>query len=343
MAWQDLFEGTPPPAITTSTVSQQGLPAWYQEYIRGVTAKGLNEADWRTQVMRQSPYPEERIAGFNPDQVKGFDAVRQNQAAWQPNYQGAQTAAGNIASAAQPWLDQGQQSVGALQQAASQMWPQNYQSYMNPYQSQVVDEIARLGNRNFQENMLPQIDSTFVGAGQFGSSRNAEILGRAMRDTQRDITGQQSQALQQGWNTSANIFNQDMSRNMQGLQQAGNLASNLGTLASGAQDTQAGRLAGLSTQGQQQYATDAAQLGAIGDQQQAMQQRFMDQRYNDYVEQRDAGMNNLAWANSLARGAQLPTSSEQTYTGPGSYYSASPLSSLAAAGTTFKGATTGNK
>lgn len=340
MAWQDLFEGTPPAALTSTTVTQQGLPAWYQELTRGVAAKGLNEADWRTDTMRNNPYPDQRIADFQQDQISGFDTVRQNQNAWQTPMQGAMGAAGNIANAVNPYLAQGNTAVGGLQAAAGQNWPTNYAQYMNPYMSQVTDEIARLGNRNFQENLMPQIDSSFVGAGQYGSTRNADIMGRAMRDTQRDITGQQSQALQQGWNSSANIFNQDQGRNIQAMQQSGALASNLGTLASGAQETQAARQGALSGQLQNQYATQAGQMGAIGQQQQDLQQRYLDQNYNDYVEQRDAGMNNLAWANQLTRGMQLPTASNQTFSQQGGATGASPLASLAAAGAAYRGATT---
>lgn len=340
MAWQDLFEGTPPAAMTSTAVTQQGLPAWYQELTRGVAAKGLNEADWRTDTMRNNPYPDQRIADFQTDQVSGFDTVRQNQNAWQAPMQGAMGAAGNIANAVNPYLAQGNTAVGGLQAAAGQNWPTNYAQYMNPYMSQVTDEIARLGNRNFQENLMPQIDSSFVGAGQYGSTRNADIMGRAMRDTQRDITGQQSQALQQGWNTSANIFNQDQGRNIQAMQQSGALASNLGTLASGAQETQAARQGALAGQVQNQYGTQAGQLGVIGQQQQDLQQRYLDQNYNDYVEQRDAGMNNLAWANQLTRGMQLPTAATQTVSQQGGASGPSPLASLAAAGAAYRGATT---
>jgi len=78
-------------------------------------------------------------------------------------------------------------------------------SYMSPYTSGVVDEIGRLGSRNLVENVIPNINNTFIGSGQFGSDRNAKTIGNAIRDASRDIAGQQSAALQQGYGQAASF------------------------------------------------------------------------------------------------------------------------------------------
>lgn len=71
----------------------------------------------------------------------------------------------------------------------------NMARYMNPYTQGVTSEIARLGNRNLMENVLPNINSTFVGAGQFGSTRNGDFVNRAIRDSGESILGAQSKVL----------------------------------------------------------------------------------------------------------------------------------------------------
>ena len=325
MALGDLFEGSAPPAVSTATVSQQNLPAWYQEYARGLTAKGLNFANTDYQ-----PYGNDRIADFNADQRVGFSDTRNNQGAWQPGVTGAMQAGQGIVGAAQPGLQAAGAAVTGLQGNANQAWPANSAAYMNPYQSQVVNEIARLGNQNFTENLMPQIDSSFVGAGQFGSTRNADIMGRALRDTQQNITGQQSQALQGGWNTSANIFNQDQSRGNQALSSAGGIGNQMAQTAAAAQDSQAGRLGALGSLQSQLGYTDAGQLNAIGGQQQGQTQRNMDMAYNDFQNQRDWDKNQLGFASNLTRGMQMPTSTAQVSNGPASYYA--PSTAQAATG-----------
>ena len=83
---------------------------------------------------------------------------------------------------------------GALGQYAT--WNANQQQqFMNPYVQNVVNEQARLSNQNLFENVIPQVNSTFTGAGQFGSSRNADFMNRAVRDQQYNLQGQQGQTL----------------------------------------------------------------------------------------------------------------------------------------------------
>ncbi len=83
---------------------------------------------------------------------------------------------------------------GALGQYA-QWNQQNQQQFMNPYVNNVVNEQARLSNQNFNEQVVPGINSTFAGAGQFGSTRNADFMNRAVRDQQYNLAGQQGQTL----------------------------------------------------------------------------------------------------------------------------------------------------
>lgn len=106
------------------------------------------------------------------------------------------------------------------------------QQYMSPYTSAVVNEIARLGNKNFSETVMPQIQSAMLGSGQFGSTRNASALGTAAVNNQQNILGQQAQSLESGYTTAGNLFNQDANRHQQQQQMQADTALQGGQLVS---------------------------------------------------------------------------------------------------------------
>jgi hypothetical protein len=166
----------------------------------------------------------------------------------------------DIVGAAQPYMNQaGQTTAQALSeralaaanpylQAAGQTAASQVGQYMNPYQTGVMDVIAKQGARNLTENIMPGVSDAFIKAGQFGSSRMGEMGSRAIRDTQEAILNQQAQAAQQGYGqalgaaqadlarqaglagTVGSISGADLSRIMQGGSQYGNLAQTAGQL-----------------------------------------------------------------------------------------------------------------
>jgi hypothetical protein len=140
-------------------------------------------------------------------------------------------AGGNFGSrAAQPYFDQsaGMSGAGAANPLVSRgtgSWTDNSAAYMSPYTQQVTDRIAQLGQRNLSENLLPAVNKTFIGGGQFGSRRNSDFTNRAVRDANESILGQQAQALESGYKTAADIYGQDASRQLQGGLGLGQLTS----------------------------------------------------------------------------------------------------------------------
>lgn len=253
-----------------------GPPDWYQQYMQGIAGRGVELAD-RGYI----PYTGERQADFTQAQRDYFGGVRANQGDWQPAYRGAMGA-----------------YQGALQDAnaPTRNWTDSWQSYMSPYTQGVVNEISRLGNRNLQENLLPQINDSFIGGGGFGSTRNAEMIGRAMRDTQRDISGQQSMALQQGYGTAANIFGADANRSLAGQQLAAQTGMGVGQ-----------GLGALGQLRQNMGYMDAGMLGTIGAQQQAHNQTGMDIGYQEFLQQRDQPWQTLGNLRNLMTGANVGT------------------------------------
>lgn len=151
--------------------------------------------------------------------------------------------------------------------------------YMSPYQTGVMDVIAKQGARNLSENLLPGVSDAFIKAGQFGGTRMGEFGSRALRDTQESVLNQQAQLANQGYGqalsasqadlarqaqlagTVGSISGADLSRILQGAGQYQNLASTAGGLT--AQQMQ--NLASLGQtqtgagQAQQQFGLSAAQ------------------------------------------------------------------------------------
>jgi hypothetical protein len=171
-----LFGGSSPSSLTqTLSDTSNSLPGWLQEYTRAIAGQGTAVAGQEYQNYSAPTNVQDygagtRIAGFDPAQMQAYGQVTQN--------------VGNY----QPYLD-----------TASQTVPQAVGQYMNPYIDSVVNRIGELGQRNLSENLLPQVNQTFTGAGQFGGSRNEEFTNRAVRDANESILGQQASALQTGY------------------------------------------------------------------------------------------------------------------------------------------------
>ncbi len=172
---------------------------------------------------------------------------------------------GSSLAAANPYIQQstsptGLQAASPFLGAASQTFPGAVQDYMSPYTQQVTDRIAQLGERNLKENLLPSISDQFVRAGQFGSAQQRDVVGRALRDTNESVLGQQAQALEQGYGTAGQLFNQDQSR-LAGLAgTAGGLGTSQQQILQGAGNT----LGGLSGSDLSRQLSAGQTIGQLG-------------------------------------------------------------------------------
>lgn len=319
----DLFNGTPVTAPgtvqnqwsdsvtqtsgggSTSSYSTNNLPGWYTDFQKNLTGAATNVV----QGAAGQPVPHQQQAGFTGDQNQSFQMVRDAMGNWVPlmNAAGANTA--GAVPTATGYVNNAVNAVAG----PSRDWPQEYAKYMSPYTASVVDEIGRLGNRNFTENIAPAVDSSFIGNGQFGSTRNAEIMGRAARDSAADTLGKQSMALESGYKTAADIFGNDADRTQrqQSLQAQTSLSAGktLGDLMlqTGAQQ---GNLAAIM---QKLGLGDATALNTTGGQQQVQAQGALDLLYKNQMADRNAPMDLLSWAKSIIAGTAAP--SEQSGSG----------------------------
>lgn len=238
---------------------------------------GFSEKGTADQLgQQQAQYLRQDLVGKNLDagqQLFGRAAGMDIVGAAQPLLNRAET------TTAQALADRALTAANPYLQAAAQTSAQNVGQYMSPYQTGVLDVIAKQGARNLRENLLPQVSDAFVRAGQFGSSRMGEMGSRALRDTQEAILAQQAQAAQQGYGqalaasqadlarqaqlagTVGSISGADLSRILQGGAQYGQLGQTAGQLT-GQQMQNIAALAQAQTQAgqaQQQFGLSAAQ------------------------------------------------------------------------------------
>ena len=259
-------------------------------------------------------------------------SARNIMGAAQPYLTQAASSAGNIMGAAQPYLTQaGTTTAEALSdkalnaanpylRAASQSSAAGIDQYMNPYQQNVMDVLARQGARNLGENLLPQVSDAFIKAGQFGGSRMGEFGSRALRDTQEAVLDKQAQLANQGYaqalgassgdlarqaqlaGTVGSISGADLSRILQGGAQYGNLGQTAGQLT-GQQATALANIGQTAGQLTGQQASALANLGQTAGQltgQQATAFANLGQTAGQLTGQQASALANLGQAQTAA-------------------------------------------
>jgi len=225
----------------------------------------------------------------------------------------AQSLSERAAAAADPYM-----------KAAAQSSAQNVGQYMNPYNQNVTDQIAKLGARNLSENLLPAVSDQFVRAGQFGGNRMGEFGSRALRDTQESVLNQQAQALQSGYGqalgasqadlarqaqlagTAGSISGADLSRILQGASQYGNLGQTAGQLTSTQMQnlTNVGQAQTAAGQAQQQFGLSSAQAAQAAQAQDAARKLQASQQIGN-IGQNIAGMTQAQQQALLASGQAI--------------------------------------
>jgi len=157
-----------------------------------------------------------------------------------------------------------QGAAGAQTAAQNLTGPTAYQSYMSPYQQDIIDTTLTEYDRQSQMQM-PAMAANAINAGAFGGGREGVQRAEYQSSSDRNRAALQAQLLQTGFgqaqNLAQNAFNQQ--------QTLGVGQSNLAQLAPQLLGQQIGA---LSTLGSQQQAQSQAQLGA--NQQLAYQQAY---------------------------------------------------------------------
>lgn len=242
------------------------------------------------------------------------------------------------------------------------------EQYMSPYMQNVVDVQKREAIRDAQKGQLAQ-DLGAARQGTYGGSRQLlaglereRNLGQQLGDIQ--FKGQQAayDNAQQQFERDRAAMQNAQARNLEaalGVQQLGTQSGLQAALANqqygleaqrlgeqsrqfGAQQglaglAQAGQMAQtLANIGQTQQNADISRLGLqqqVGAEQQAMEQRYLDTDYADFLRQRDYPMEQLGYFSNLMRGIPIGLSSTTTsYAPPPSMLSQVAGAGLGAAG-----------
>lgn len=287
-----LFQGSPQTA-TSYTTSNTETPKWMQDAIYNQVQMATNVANTPYQG-----YSLPTVAELSPLQQQAYQKVQDNQGFWQSGMDDAQSGmmgfsskgtadqlrgeqgqylrqglvdqnlnagqnyfqqAGN--TTAQALSDRALSAANPYLQNAAQSSADVVGGYMNPYQQNVMDVMAKQGTRNLTENILPGVSDSFIRAGQFGSGRMGEFGSRAVRDTNESVLNQQAQLANQGYGQAMSAAQNDLSR--QG-QLAGTVGSISGAdlsrvLQGGAQYSNLGQAQTGAGQVQQQFGMNAAQ------------------------------------------------------------------------------------
>ena len=174
------------------------------------------------------------VAGEDPLQTQAINIAQQGVGSYQPFLTAAQQAQ--------------QQAAGTVGGLSALTGPTAYQSFMSPYQQQVIDttlaEYDRQGIAGEQA-----IRDQAVASGNFGGGREGAQLGQYQSDRLADRAALQAQLLQSGFTQANQLANQAFG---QGAQLAG--------LQSGLANQQFG----LSNFERQNMGQDVSALGSLG-------------------------------------------------------------------------------
>ena len=249
--------------------SSGGTLPFYNQGMQALLGQGQKQAQTPFQA-----YNNPLVAGATPMQQQAYGQAQGNVGNWQPLTNQAQGALSQLGAAGQ--FDQSQ-----------------VQQYLNPYLNGVVGEIGRLGNEQFQNQVLPGLTGNFSALGQQGSARQAMMMSDAAARNQREVLGQQSTALNTGYNNAMQSYLDWAKLN------SGNLQS------------QAAGSASLAGNVQQYGNTDVGTLNTLGGQQQATQQKQLDADYGQFQRQQQYPWEQLNnWGNLFKVGT--PTSSSSS-------------------------------
>lgn len=182
-------------------------------------------------------------------------------AAMQPYAQSAMATTG--AQTATPLINKGANVSGLcaanpyLQQATGTSPADMAQQYMNPYLNTAVKSMSDIAQRNIQNNLSPQATAAAVGSGQYGSRRNAQVLGQVQENAMQDLNSQIAQMMASGYgqalcaagkqnaltaqagSTAGNLANQTAQNQINAGAQLGNLQQGANTIAAGLGSTAA--------------------------------------------------------------------------------------------------------
>lgn len=292
MSDSSFTQGAALPDITQTTTKATEAPQYYTDYLGGLAQAGQEamykpgtyDATTGTGTLKTG---EDLIAAYDPLQTKGYS---------------------NIETAADAYKT-GLTDAESTAKLATGVSASDIQNFLNPYTSNVVNEMGRLAQQNVQQNVLPGLKAGFVGSGDLGSRRYAGALGQSMGDIQRNLTGQQYTALSAGYNDAVKAALQEQQNQIAAAKEQADLAAQEQTL-------------GL---------TGAGAMTKAGAEKQAYEQSKI-----------EAPLKTASNVAKLMAGQQVPLSTTEKFVGPkAGLYQTSPLANVLSVGSVLAAAKEG--
>tara|TARA_R100000900_G_scaffold6172_1_gene6531 strand:+ start:325 stop:1560 length:1236 start_codon:yes stop_codon:yes gene_type:complete len=306
---------------TTTTTTDPAQMQMYQDLYG--KAKGIAQQPF-------VPFTGSRVAGFNPDQLQGFDATRNifGQSMQFDPRQGLNNLANMSAPTVSPVTGSATDiNRGDIRDIRPQsLLSTDLNAYQNPFQSQVIDNT--LGDLNRARQMQIQSDQdAAIGRGAFGGSRSALLEAETNRNFADRAGNIAANLRSQGFDRATGLAGQDIGRDFSAQQTMADADRQVAMANAGygnqfgmanmdAQNRAAFMQPGLDMQNRQfqagllgnqlsdQY-RNLGLLSGIGGQQQGLQQRGMDAGYNEFLRAINYGPQQLGL---LAQGVSaLPT------------------------------------
>lgn len=272
-------------AENTSTQTQTvRLAPFQEEFLADIFASGKA----LTGDGSQMPYSAQQLAELSPAQQQAITSAMGGVGAYQPYLQAGNTALEQGIGGISSGMGSVDSAIGQTAQADFNFDPTSYQSYMDPYMNDVIQQqyqdIQRQGDMQ-----RGQIGANAVSQGAFGGSRQAvaeQELNRNVMD-QQARTGSQlrSQGFQQAQSTAMQAAQQQAAQQLRQAQLTGQLGSTAGALgqtmgqlgtatagigqlgqAMGVQDINTLMGAGALSQGQTQKGYDVTRANELAQQ-----------------------------------------------------------------------------
>jgi hypothetical protein len=277
--------GSPPPS---TTVQQQSIPPELVPYIRESIDLGRTQRE-----TPYVPYQGQRIAEFTPQQKGVQQQVFGLQQPGQFNtaMAGAQGTGAIGYNTAQTGLTR------ALGYNPGTFSSRDAAYYADPYQQNVTNIALREAQRSGAQ-AARDANLASVGRGTYGGARNALM----QAELQRNLGTQLSDIQAKGSEAAFLNAQQQYERDRAAAAQAAGLGAQVGTSGLGTSLQSALGLGQLAGQSQEANLNRLNAQSTAAKQIQAQNQSIRDQQYQDFLNQREYGKQQLAFYSDLVRG-----------------------------------------
>ena len=177
-----VFDAPTPTPVELKGTSTTTAPQYLTDYLTNLASAGTGALGTVSPEGTLTPYTGSELIADLPQNLQDL-------------YQNA----GTMAARYETPMDE---ALKALQSGATGVTAQDISKFYNPYEQDVVDEMARQSALNVQRSTMPALKAAFAGSGGFGGQRYAGATGQAMADIQANLLGQQSKLRQEGYQSA---------------------------------------------------------------------------------------------------------------------------------------------